>query len=119
MGGGWTRTVGGLTALWLGGLAGLNGAAGGESAEVTGERLLKAQCAGCHAIGRAGASPLTAAPPFRTLHRKYPVSHLAEALAEGITTGHNNMPEFVFSTEEIAAILAYLESIADGPASKP
>ncbi len=80
-----------------------------------GRRILADKCAGCHAVDPTGASPLAAAPPFRGLHRKYPISHLAEALAEGITTGHEAMPEFVFSTAEIAAILAYIDSIADGP----
>ncbi|MEZ5853857.1 MAG: cytochrome c [Hyphomicrobiaceae bacterium] len=90
-----------------------------DAPEAAGERLVAAKCAACHAVGRTGASPLDKAPPFRTLHRKYPVAYLAEALAEGITTGHNEMPEFVFSTEEIAAIVAYLETIADGPPGKP
>jgi len=77
-----------------------------------GERILAGQCARCHAISRTGESPLAAAPPFRQLKSKYPLDHLAEALAEGITTGHSEMPEFVFSTDEIAAILAYIEVIA-------
>jgi cytochrome c len=78
-----------------------------------GGRILGEKCARCHAVGREGDSAMAAAPPFRSLNRKYPVGHLAEALAEGITTGHEAMPEFVFSTSEIAAILAYLETIAE------
>ncbi|MGE3915210.1 MAG: cytochrome c [Hyphomicrobiaceae bacterium] len=76
-----------------------------------GRRIVEAQCSRCHATGRTGASPLDKAPPFRALSRKYPVSQLAEALAEGITTGHPDMPEFIFPEEDIAAILAYLERI--------
>ena len=83
-----------------------------------GKRLVTAQCARCHAVEKTGASPLAAAPPFRTLWRKYPVDTLAEALAEGITTGHNDMPEFVFSRDEIGAILAYLDTIADDPGTQ-
>lgn len=86
----------------------------GETADqaAAGERLAIAKCARCHAIGRSDASPLAAAPPFRTIGAKYPIDHLAEAFAEGITTGHDAMPEFVFSTDEIAAILAYIERIS-------
>jgi cytochrome c len=84
----------------------------------TGERILSEKCAQCHALGKTATSPLAAAPPFRSLAAKYPVAHLAEALAEGITTGHPDMPEFVFSTDEIAAILAYIEDISEPPAAK-
>ena len=33
----------------------------------------------CHAIGRVGDSPIPEAPPFRTLHTRYPIEDLAEA----------------------------------------
>jgi cytochrome c len=81
--------------------------------EVTkrGQSILVAKCANCHAIGNAGQSPLAKAPPFRDLHRKYDVTHLAEALAEGISTGHAEMPTFVFKPPEINAIIAYLKSL--------
>ena len=36
-----------------------------------GETLARNNCARCHAVGRAGASPLRAAPPFRELHTRY------------------------------------------------
>jgi hypothetical protein len=32
-------------------------------------------------------------------------------LAEGLSTGHPDMPEFVFEPHDISAILAYLQSI--------
>jgi mono/diheme cytochrome c family protein len=83
-----------------------------------GERILTDQCTRCHATGKTGDSALAAAPPFRTLSAKYPLDHLAEALAEGITTGHPDMPEFVFSTDEIAAILAYIERISEPTAPR-
>ena len=55
-------------------------------------------CARCHSIDRVTQSPLKIAPPFRTLHTRYPVETLAEALAEGIQTGHPTMPEFPIPT---------------------
>jgi len=76
-----------------------------------GEALLTTNCARCHAVGRSGVSPHPEAPPFRTLSRKFKVEGLAEALAEGISTGHPDMPEFVFEADEVGAIIDYLKSI--------
>lgn len=76
--------------------------------EKRGEAIAIANCARCHAIGRYGSSPLKAAPPFRTLHERYSVTDLAEALAEGITTGHPAMPEFRLEPVEADDLIAYL-----------
>ena len=81
--------------------------------ERRGENLLASNCARCHAIGRTGASSHHQAPPFRTLGHGYPIDTLAEALAEGFSTGHPDMPEFVFEIRDVAAILAYLQSIQE------
>jgi cytochrome c len=80
-----------------------------------GEALLTKSCARCHAIGRGGASPHREAPPFRTLSGKYkgPIEGLTEALAEGLSVGHPDMPEFVFEADEVGAIIAYLKSIQE------
>jgi cytochrome c len=83
------------------------------SLEKRGEALLATNCSRCHAIGRTGASPHSAAPPFRTLSSRYPIEGLAEALAEGLSVGHSDMPEFVFEPDEIAGILAYLKLIQE------
>jgi len=56
-------------------------------------------------------SPHPDAPAFRTLPKRYPIDYLAEALAEGISTGHPDMPEFVASPDQIDAIIAYIESL--------
>src|SRR5260370_35502287 len=85
----------------------------GGALEKRGDSLLTTSCSRCHAVGRAGASAHSAAPPFRTLSSKYPIEGLAEALAEGLSVGHPDMPEFVFEPDEIAAILAYLRSIQE------
>jgi cytochrome c len=81
--------------------------------ETHGKEILQAQCGRCHAVLRSGESPNAAAPAFRTLSRRYPIDGLAESLAEGLSVGHSEMPEFVFETDEIAAILAYLKSIQE------
>ena len=71
----------------------------------------KTQCASCHAIGLTGASPMGLAPPFRDLSQRYPIDTLAEALAEGIVTGHPAMPRFTFHPREIDALLTYIDSL--------
>jgi cytochrome c len=68
-------------------------------------------CAKCHSIDKVSASPLKIAPPFRTLHKRYPIETLSEALAEGISTGHPTMPEFQLETDQIGDLLAYLKTL--------
>ena len=69
-------------------------------------------CGRCHAVGPTGASPVDKAPAFRRLHELYPVDSLAEALAEGIVTGHEGMPEFQLEADEIENLLGYIKSIS-------
>jgi len=76
-----------------------------------GEALVSKNCSPCHAIGKEGDSPHKEAPPFRTLSAKYPIDDLAESLAEGIVSGHPDMPIFVFSPHDVEAIIQYMESI--------
>ncbi|NNG04728.1 MAG: cytochrome c [Inquilinus sp.] len=88
---------------------------GGDVA--AGRRMAVSMCAHCHAIDGEGPSPARDAPAFNTLARKWPIEYLAEALAEGIATGHEGqvqMPEFLFDPDEIDNLLAYLESVQDG-----
>lgn len=80
-------------------------------AERRGKAFVTANCARCHAVGRVGASPLPQAPPFRTLHERYPVETLAEAFAEGISTGHAAMPAFELQPKQINDLLVYLKSL--------
>jgi len=76
-----------------------------------GRRLAQANCARCHSIDKVGRSPLSIAPPFRTLHERYPVEDLEEPLAEGIMTGHPSMPEFRFDPDQIADFIAFLKTL--------
>jgi cytochrome c len=79
--------------------------------EQRGQNLARANCSRCHAIDKASESPLKLAPPFRTLHLRYPVESLEEPLAEGIVTGHQNMPEFRFARDQIGDFIAFLKSL--------
>jgi cytochrome c len=88
-----------------------------------GHALVERNCSMCHAIGPTGDSPNPLSPHFRDLHQRYPVEDLAEALSEGIMVGHPQMPQFRFAPDEIADIIAYLQSIQTrqhaGPAPRP
>jgi mono/diheme cytochrome c family protein len=76
-----------------------------------GSVIVRTNCSRCHAVGKVGDSPLPIAPPFRTLHERYPVEDLQEPLAEGIVTGHPTMPEFRFDPGQVGDIIAYLKSL--------
>jgi cytochrome c len=82
-----------------------------EAAVQRGHAFAQANCARCHAIGPVGDSPLPKAPPFRTLHQRYPVEQLVEALAEGIRTAHPAMPKFELDEHQIGDLIAYLKSL--------
>jgi cytochrome c len=82
-----------------------------EPAAQRGLMIARTNCARCHSIDRVTASPLAIAPPFRTLHKKYPVENLEEALAEGISTGHPTMPEFRFDPGQVNDFIAYLKTL--------
>ena len=76
-----------------------------------GQRLALTYCAKCHAIDKVSPSPLKIAPPFRTLHERYPVEALQEALAEGIITGHPTMPQFRFDADQVSDFIAFLKTL--------
>lgn len=78
-----------------------------------GQELVTEKCGRCHGIGRGDTSRNLQAPPFRTLSKRYPVEALEEALGEGIISGHPDMPEFEFDSDDVGAIIAYLKSVQD------
>lgn len=105
------RLAGGLAAFWLLGAAAAAAEEPAGEAVEAGRAIAEARCASCHAVGQSGESPLSPAPPLRNLQRRYPVEHLAEALAEGMAVGHPAMPEIVLEPPEIDAFIAYLQSL--------
>jgi len=80
-------------------------------AEQRGRNFVTTNCARCHSVDKVTPSPLTIAPPFRDLHRKYPIETLQESLAEGIYTGHPSMPQFRLEPDQINDVLSYLKSL--------
>ena len=93
------------------GLLLINPALAAPTAEQRGKGYARANCARCHAIDRRSESPLKIAPPFRTLHQRYPIDSLEEALAEGIYTGHAEMPAFELNPDQIRDLLSYLKTL--------
>ena len=87
-------------------------AVSGEDVAV-GERLIGGLCTPCHSVEANQPSPHEDAPSLTGLSRNYPVEALAESLAEGIMTGHPDMPVFTFDSASIDSIIAYLASIQD------
>ena len=94
-------------------LVGLVATSAGADNIAEGKALVELNCARCHAVDRTSESSHSDAPPFRTLSQRYPIDALEEAFAEGISTGHPDMPEFVATPEQIQAILAYISSLGD------
>lgn len=83
-----------------------------------GKVLVETRCAACHAVGPSGESGLSPAPPFRTLSQRYPVANLQEAFAEGISTGHPQMPQIALEADQVKDLIAYLESIQLPPKTR-
>jgi cytochrome c len=73
--------------------------------------IARTHCMQCHSIDKLSPSPLAVAPPFRDLHKRYPVESLQEALAEGLVTGHPSMPEFRFDAGQIRDFIAFLKTL--------
>ncbi len=94
-------------------MAAASDAGGTEDPAVLGRLLAEEQCGACHAIGKDDESAAEGAPAFRDLDKRYPVDQLEEALAEGIVTGHEGMPEIEWEAEEVANFIAYLKTLTD------
>ena len=76
-----------------------------------GLRIAKAECAGCHAVGREGQSPVPAALPFRIFGRRWSIDQ--GAVGERISAAHGEMPEFIFEPDEITDLVEYLLSVQE------
>ena len=76
-----------------------------------GLELARQHCAECHAVADEPESPHKDAPPFRIFAAKWPLENLEEALAEGIVTGHPDMPVVVLDPHEIDALIEHLHTL--------
>ena len=73
--------------------------------------FVRIHCAQCHSIDKVSESPLTIAPPFRTLHERFPIESLRPRLAEGIMASHPTMPQFRLDADQISDVLAFIQSL--------
>lgn len=85
--------------------------ASGDDGATRGRVFVEDNCSVCHATGASGPSPNLLAPRFRDLHELYPVESLGEALAEGIVTGHPEMPQFTLDPRQIEDVIVYLKTL--------
>lgn len=76
-----------------------------------GAALAQEKCGSCHATGPRGASPVITAPTFRRIARQWEPEQLQESLAEGIVTGHRDMPEIAFTPRQIDDLIAHLRKL--------
>ncbi|WP_348645122.1 hypothetical protein [Methylobacterium sp. P1-11] len=60
---------------------------------------------------RGRNSPTPAAPPFRTLAKRFPVDDLADVLNEGVERRHPVMPDSRFDPDDAIDFTAYLKTV--------
>lgn len=71
----------------------------------------RVHCAQCHSLDAVSESPLRIAPPFRDLHRKYPIESLQRPLSEGIIANHPTMPQFRLGADQVNDVIAFMKSL--------
>jgi mono/diheme cytochrome c family protein len=101
-----------------------------SDAEAQGRRIAAAYCGQCHALG-SGPSPLADAPPFATLHRRYPDGGgLEDLLGEGMIAPavppeegqprmHPRMPQAKLDEDQVADLIAFLKAAQRFDAERP
>lgn len=86
-------------------------AAAQDASPARGRAIARAVCARCHAVQAHDASPMRAAPPFRTLAAHFPIDDLADVLIEGVGRRHPAMPDFRLAPGDAANLTAYLKAM--------
>lgn len=76
-----------------------------------GGAIVAENCARCHARAPGEVSKHASAPSFATLFNAYPPEYLQEAFAEGVFVGHDDMPAFEFTPEQINDLVVYLKTL--------
>jgi mono/diheme cytochrome c family protein len=101
--GGWLLLL--TAALWA------TAAQAGRSEDL-GAPFARRACAGCHAVGVSGPSPLAQAPPFRRIPERLPGRRLTTALRAISAHGHGLMPPIYMTPKERRAVEGYIRTIA-------
>jgi mono/diheme cytochrome c family protein len=82
-----------------------------SAAEERGYKVAARECAGCHAIEKAGESPRPGAPPFRDIRRRYNEISLEREFQAIREVGHYAMPPKPISQADSRDLIAYIESL--------
>ncbi len=79
-----------------------------------GYAIARSRCAVCHAVGKDDPSPtwVNSNAAFRRLAERFPIPMLQQAAQTGILSGHDEMPEFIFTLDEMTALLSYMDSLS-------
>ena len=90
----------------------VGGAGAAELTAADGAALAELRCGRCHATGSTGESPQRGVIPFRRLHERYPVDMLVDAQRTSNIAGHDEMPMFELTPEEVRALLRHIDALA-------
>ena len=83
-----------------------------DDAVQRGRELAVLLCQRCHDIAGPGPSPNRLAPPFPTLIERLTMEGVADEIQEGLALGHEPMPPWTFSPQQVEDLLSYLYSIS-------
>ncbi|MCC9623901.1 cytochrome c [Thalassospira sp. MA62] len=104
-----------LAVLW--GIGEYLGHRGEKRGDITrGQAVAEQTCLRCHTRFDDEPHPnpdAQSAPPLASFGQRWPLEYLEESLAEGISVSHDDMtmPEFSFTPQTIADLLAYMDSL--------
>ncbi len=77
-----------------------------------GQELAQLLCIRCHAIAGPGPGTEEKSPPFSTLVSKLTLEGIADQLLVGLPLGHEPMPKWQFSEQQVEDLLFYIESVS-------
>lgn len=75
------------------------------------------ECSSCHAVGKGGGYPATAAPAFASVAERYRDYRLDWELDAISQVGHYRMPRKRLTSPEISALAAYIRTLDTGAPS--
>ena len=76
-----------------------------------GKAIAVTRCSYCHSIGTVGRSPRAAAPPFRSLHKQYPVETLEDGTRRRDVDGTSTHAEFRLEPDQVGDFISFLKSL--------
>lgn len=83
-----------------------------------GESIARRNCAECHTLDAAKASPLSDAPSFPSLRQRFGRDAMAQIIHERMEVIHPRMPKLQLDEDEIVEFLKYWEGLTPLPAQR-